>query len=205
MQAPFIIGIGGGTGAGKSRLAENLAAALDQSTFILLIDRYLKNMDEIPRSGQNNLNFDTAAAFHMDEVIAHLRELKAGRSISLPIYNRDQHLRSPIKEAIALPQVLIVEGIMTFVFTQLRSLCDLKLAVETPSDIRLLRRIQIDMEQRGLRLERVVKRYPDTVIPEHNRTILPANRYADIHIDGTQSFDHIISIVKEQLKAIFHS
>ena len=204
MQAPFIIGIGGGTGAGKSTLAESLAAALDQRTFILLLERYLKDEDEIPRSDQGHLNFDAAAAFHMDEVVTHLRELKAGQGISLPIYNRDQHLRDPIEKVITLPQVLIVEGIMALVFKPLRSLYDLKLAVETPSDIRLLRRIQFDLEQRGLRLTQVAQRYPDTVFPEHNRTILPANRYADIRINGTQPFDHLISLVKEQINVIFH-
>ena len=140
----------------------------------------------------------------MDEVVTHLRELKAGQGISLPIYNRDQHLRDPIEKVITLPQVLIVEGIMALVFKPLRSLYDLKLAVETPSDIRLLRRIQFDLEQRGLRLTQVARRYPDTVFPEHNRTILPANRYADIRINGTQPFDHLISLVKEQINVIFH-
>ena len=177
----IIIGIAGGTASGKTTLADILVTESGKANALIVrLDNYYRNRTDLSLNKRAALNYDHPDAFDVELVVQHLKALKQGKTIHQPTYDYVNHLRAeaPI-ETIAAP-VIIVEGILTFAIPNLLKLLDFKIYVDTPSDIRVLRRVQRDIEERGRTFASVKEQYSNTVRPMHDLFVEPSKVHADI-------------------------
>ena len=181
MEKIIIIGIGGGTASGKTTLAHNLVrdSGLNATTLVKL-DDYYRNRSELSFEERKKLNYDTPDAFDVPLVIAHLNALKRGESIACPSYDFANHIRKGTTRKLDPKPVIIIEGIMALAIPEVRAMIDFKIFVDTPADVRLLRRIHRDIHERGRTLEEVAEQYLTTVRPMHDLHVEPSKIYADI-------------------------
>ena len=180
MTKAFIIGIAGGTGSGKTTLAENIVAHFGESITLLCHDDYYKAHDDLPYCEREKLNYDHPDAFDTELLISHLEALKRGESIECPIYDYTVHNRSNRTKTIHPTPVILLEGILIFSSSELRSLLDMKIFVDTDADVRILRRIVRDVRHRERTLESVISQYLTTVKPMHEAFVRPSKNYADV-------------------------
>ncbi len=174
------IGIAGGTGSGKTTLTRRLCERFGNDVSVVYHDNYYKAHDELTYDERSRLNYDHPDAFDTGLMIEHLRRLRAGESVLCPVYDYCQHNRSSETVEICPTKVVIVEGILLFASEEIRSLLDIKIFVDTDADVRILRRIQRDVQERGRSLDSVVNQYLRTVKPMHEQFVEPSKRYADI-------------------------
>lgn len=185
LKEPFVIGLCGGSASGKTTVAKKIIEALDVPWVSLLsMDSFYKVLNEEQHeiASQNEYNFDHPDAFDFDLLIATLRRLKVGKSVEVPVYNFITHGRDPQTKTIYGANVVICEGIMTFVNKELLELMDMKIFVDTDSDVRLARRLKRDIAERGRDLEGVLKQYNKFVKPAFDHWISPTMSCADIII-----------------------
>lgn len=182
-----IIGIAGGTASGKTTIAKQLydEAIKLGSVDLIKIDDYYLGKDYVPVDDEGNRNFDHPDAYDVDLLVKHLKDLINGQAIEKPTYDFVTSTRTSITEIVEPAEVIIIEGIMVFAIKKLRKFFDIKLFVDTPDDIRFIRRLQRDMVERGRSLESVVNQYLTSVRPMHEAFVEPSKKYADIIIpDG---------------------
>ncbi|MEK6223227.1 MAG: uridine kinase, partial [Chloroflexota bacterium] len=164
----LVIGIAGGTGSGKTTVSNEILASVGESIVAYLPhDAYYKDLRNLPDEQRNAINFDHPNSLDTDLMIRHVKELKAGKSIELPIYDFTTHTRTKKSIKIIPNPVILVEGILIFTVPELRALFDVKLFVDTDADIRLIRRIRRDIEERGRTTESILAQYQNTVRPMH--------------------------------------
>ena len=176
----LVIGIAGGTGSGKTTLMKNLIAEFKNDVTILSHDNYYKRHDELTYEERCQLNYDEPAALETDLMADHLDKLRHGEAIDCPVYDFTQHNRSNETIRIEPRKVIIVEGILIFENKPLRDLMDIRVFVDTDSDVRLCRRIKRDVNKRGRSLESVLTQYQETVKPMHEMYVEPSKKYANI-------------------------
>jgi uridine kinase len=182
-QRPLVIGIAGDTGSGKSTVARNLADGLPESSVVILDhDSYYCHYPEMPLEERQLLNYDHPDALENALLVEHLDLLRAGEAAEIPEYDFVNHLRKSVTRRIEPAPVVIVEGILVFVDEKLRDRMDIKIFVDTDSDIRLFRRIRRDMESRGRTFNQVREQYYKTVRPMHLQFVEPCKRLADLII-----------------------
>lgn len=174
-----IIGISGGSGSGKTTIVRKIAEMVPQFSCIPQ-DNYYLSADNISNQNITAFNFDHPSAFDTELLVSQLRSLKRGEAIEMPLYDFVQHKRR--KESVRVePQGLIIlEGIMIYFAEEIRKLIDLKIYVDTPDDIRFIRRLQRDISERGRTVESVISQYLDVVRPGHFQFIEPTKAYADL-------------------------
>lgn len=178
---PFIIGIAGGSGSGKSTVARKVAEGLATSSVAFIdMDAYYKNFTELSLDERRKLNWDHPDAFDFDLLCEHLERLSESTAIDKPRYDFVTHLRSARTRHIEPPEVIVIDGILLFVDERVRDLCDVKVFVDADADIRLIRRIKRDIRSRGRPLEEVLDQYLKTVQPMHLQFVEPSKRYADV-------------------------
>lgn len=188
MKDIMIIGIAGGTGSGKTTLTNRLKDRFGEDVTVVYHDNYYKRHDEMTYEERCLLNYDHPDAFDTDLMIEHIQALKAGESIECPVYDFTVHNRSDRTLIIKPTKVIIVEGILIFQNAYLRDQMDIKIFVDTDADVRILRRILRDVEERGRSLESVVTQYLTTVKPMHEQFVEPSKRAADIIVlEGGQN------------------
>jgi uridine kinase len=177
----IIIGIAGGTASGKTTLADILVTESGKANALIVrLDNYYRNRTDLSLNKRAALNYDHPDAFDVELVVQHLKALKQGKTIHQPTYDYVNHLRAEATvETIAAP-VIIIEGILTFAIPNLLKLLDFKIYVDTPSDIRVLRRVQRDIEERGRTFASVKEQYSKTVRPMHDLFVEPSKVHADI-------------------------
>ena len=177
----IIIGIAGGTASGKTTLADILVTDSGKDNAIILrLDNYYRHRTDLSLNKRALLNYDHPDAFDVELILKHLKALKSGKSISQPTYDYVHHLRAKETiETLAAP-VIIVEGILTFAIPSLLTFLDFKIYVDTPADIRVLRRVQRDIEERGRTFASVKEQYTKTVRPMHDAFVEPSKVNADI-------------------------
>ena len=179
----MIIGICGGTGSGKTtvarRILENVSA--DLVTYFPQ-DSYYRNLIDMPLSLRHQINFDHPDALDNELFANHLIALKAGEAIAMPIYDYTTHTRLTETKLVNATPIVIVEGILIFHDARLREAMDVKIFVDTADDLRFLRRLQRDINERGRTVESVIFQYLETVRPMHLQFIEPSKRYADVII-----------------------
>lgn len=179
----ILIGIAGGTGSGKTTLANELINSFGQDEVsILRHDNYYKRHDGMCYEERSKLNYDHPDAFDTELLCEHIRELKAGRSIQMPVYDYSVHNRSEETIEVRPAPVIVLEGILIFAETSLCELMDIKVFVDTDADVRILRRIVRDVKERGRSLDSVISQYLTTVKPMHEQFVEPSKRRADIII-----------------------
>ena len=179
--APYVIGVAGGSGSGKTTVAEEVAGAMPEAV-VIQHDAYYRDRPELSSSERDGLNFDHPDALETSLLVEHLRKLKAGVGVDVPIYDFSAHRRSAQSRRVEPAPVVVVEGILVLADEALRRRFDLKLFVDTEADVRVLRRIQRDIQVRGRALESVVRQYYATVRPMHLAFVEPSKRYADLVI-----------------------
>jgi uridine kinase len=177
----LVLGIAGGTGSGKSTVAHKLAAAMPPGRCVTLEhDAYYRDQAHLTLEARAAINYDHPASLESELLAAHLRELRAGREVAVPIYDFATHTRRPETRQVAPARVIIVEGILVFTEPALREQIDIKIFVDTDADIRLIRRIRRDLEQRGRTFASVRDQYYATVRPMHLEHVEPSKRWADL-------------------------
>ena len=179
---PLIIGIAGGTGSGKTTLVDRLKEQFGDDISVLAHDSYYAEHHDLTLEERRALNYDHPAAFDTDRMIQDLEDLKAGKTVQVPVYDYTVHDRLEETRAISPNKVILVEGILIFDNKALRDLLDIKLFVDTDADVRILRRIHRDVTERGRTLDTVMEQYLKTVKPMHEQFVEPSKRYADIII-----------------------
>ncbi len=181
MAPSIVIGIAGGTASGKTTLAKKLISeSAEFGTAILRLDDYYRDRPELSYAEKEKLNYDHPDSFDVDLLVSHLIALKKGKTIEHPVYDFVNHARSTKTVVVHPAPVIILEGIMIFAIEKIRKQCDFRIFVDTPADIRLLRRIQRDIEERGRALDSVIEQYLSTVRPMHDSFVEPSKIYADI-------------------------
>ena len=182
MDEVLVIGIAGGSGSGKTTLTNQIAGQFRDHVTILKHDNYYKAHDDMTYEERTRLNYDHPNAFDTELMIQHLRELKAGRPVECPVYDYKIHNRSKNTITIVPGKVVIVEGILIFENRELCELMDIRIFVDTDSDLRIIRRIQRDVMERARSLESVISQYLNTVKPMHEQFVEPSKKNVDIII-----------------------
>lgn len=200
---PLVIGIAGGTGSGKTTLAEKIAAAFPEQTVLICEDRYYRDLSHLPMEERGVRNFDHPNAIEFELLKQHLIDLKAGKSVMMPQYSFHTHSRELSEERITTRPILLVEGILLFAVSEIRDLLDLKIFVLVDDDVRLLRRMERDMQERSRDFNSIRDQYLSTVKPMHDAFVEPSQRFADVIIptehQNNQGFSMIISKIKDEL------
>jgi len=203
----MIIGISGGTGSGKTTVANRIleSVSADEVVFIQQ-DLYYRNLKDMPLDYRNAANFDHPDALDNDLLINHLKKLKSGEPVELPIYDFRTHARLPATTRIQSKPIVILEGILIFAEPRLREQLDIKVFVDTPDDIRFIRRLRRDIAERGRTFDSVIEQYIATVRPMHIQFIEPSKRYADVIIPegghNLVSIDLISGKIRERLASV---
>ncbi|MCK5812362.1 MAG: uridine kinase [Clostridiales bacterium] len=197
-----IIGIAGGSGSGKTTLAKGIIKAIGDEGILLAHDFYYRKYDELTFEERSQLNYDHPNTLETDLLIKHLYQLKKGKSINRPIYSFVTHLRLDETINIKPKKVIIVEGILLFENKELREMMDIKVFVDTDSDIRLARRIERDVNERGRSLDSVLKQYLETVKPMHDQFVEPSKKHADLIIPEGGYNQVVLNILIDRLRSI---
>jgi len=199
----MIIGIGGGTGSGKTTFAQRIIASIGESNAVYLQqDSYYRNLDDMPLDQRQRVNFDHPDAFDGALMLRHLEALRAGESIDRPIYDFVTHSRK--KETIRVDPlpVILVEGILIFFDPGMRSLMDLRIFVDTDADIRFIRRLERDIHARGRSVDSVIEQYLTTVRPMHMQFVAPTMRDADIIIPEGGFNEVAIDLITGKIQSV---
>ncbi len=200
-MAVKIIGISGGSGSGKTTIVRRIAEIVPDFTF-LAQDSYYKSAEYMDNRNITAFNFDHPSAFDTELMIEHLRALKAGKTIRVPVYDFVHHRRSEETVEVVPRSLVIFEGIMIFVDPRVRELLDLKLYVDTPDDIRFIRRLQRDITERGRTVESVIKQYLEVVRPGHLEFIEPTKAYADLIIPESGTSEKALEVLTAFIQTI---
>jgi uridine kinase len=186
---PLVIGIAGGSGSGKTTLAHMILERVGPEKIAYLPhDAYYKDLSNLPPNERATINFDHPNSLDNELLIQHVQQLKRSEPVDLPIYDFKTHSRTVYTKRIEPRQVIMVEGILIFAEPALRKLLEVKIFVDTDADIRFIRRLERDINERGRSTESVVHQYLATVRPMHMEFVEPSKRYADVIIpEGGQN------------------
>lgn len=202
-KKPLIIGITGGTGSGKSTVCKAIIESTpEENIAILEQDAYYKDQIHLLFEERLKTNYDHPLAFDNDLLIKHIKELCNRKVIQKPIYDYELHTRKQNETVTIMPKdIVVVEGIMILEDEGLRDLLDIKIYVDTEDDLRILRRIQRDINERGRTVDSVIEQYLTTVKPAHDQFIEPYKKYADIIIPEGGKNEVAIDIVIAKIKS----
>jgi uridine kinase len=206
----MIIGISGGTGSGKTTVANRILEAVSASEVVFIQqDSYYRNLKDLPLDYRQVANFDHPDALDNNLLVQHIRRLKAGEPIDLPIYDFKAHTRLSETRRVEPQPIVIVEGILIFADPRLLEQMDIKVFVDTPDDIRFIRRLRRDIAERGRTVDSVIEQYLVNVRPMHMQFVEPSKRYADVIIPegghNLVSIDLLSGKIREKLASTLTS
>ena len=196
-----LIGVTGGSGSGKSTVVRRIKEAVDASVLISQ-DSYYKSAPFISNDNITAYNFDHPDAFDMDLMVENLTDLKAEKPIMMPQYDFVHHCRMEEMVRVEPAKLIIIDGLMIFYDKRIRDLLDLKLYVDTPPDIRFIRRLKRDIAERGRTVESVIEQYTEVVRPGHFSFIEPTKEYADLIIPEGGYNENAMQVIFSFVKAI---
>ncbi len=202
----LIIGIAGGTGSGKTTVANAIVQELNEKDAVIIgQDCYYLDRSDLPPEEREKINYDHPDAFDNELLIKHIKALREGKRIERPIYDYKTHTRSKETVTIHPAKIIIIEGIMVLVNPQLRELMDIKIFVDTDPDVRFIRRLTRDINERGRSIESVIKQYLDVVRLMHLEFVEPSKRYADI-IVPEGGFNRVaVDIITAKIKSVINN
>lgn len=198
---PYIIGIAGGSGSGKSTFAMRLKKTFPEQISLISCDNYYLPHDELTLDERALLNYDSPESLEFDLMVHHLEQLKNGQKAICPVYDFTRHTRSDQVTIIEPKPIILIDGILIFHDAALRECMDLKIYVETDADERILRRARRDMVERGRDLDSVIQQYLSTVKPMHNTYVKPTKIFADIILNGGKN-EQAFQLVKNQIEQL---
>jgi uridine kinase len=202
-MASLVVGIAGGTGSGKTTVAKTIAASLPAGRVALFeLDAYYRDLPELQPEERAKINFDHPDALEIDLLVEHLDALKAGEGVDVPVYDFKTHRRRPECRRVEPAPVVLVEGILVFVDPRVRERLDMKIFVDTDTDIRVFRRIRRDMEQRGRSFESIREQYYKTVRPMHLQFVEPSKRWADLIIPEGGNNRVALDLIVSKLESV---
>ena len=182
-RRPFVLGVAGGTGSGKSTVADRMIATVGrQSVSVIALDSYYKNPTDLSFEERARVNYDHPESIDWDLLRGHVEALIAGRAVDMPVYDFGAHARSDEVMTVRPAPIIVIEGILVLWEPSVRALMDLRVFVDADADVRFIRRLQRDVSERGRTAESVIAQYLDTVRPSHLNFIEPSKRYADVII-----------------------
>ena len=205
MRRPIVVGIAGGSGAGKSYITRNLVARLGRDEVgVLEHDAYYRHLPHLSLEQRAAVNYDHPESFETEMLIEHLDQIVAGRSVEKPRYDFTLHLRLDDPVTVTARPVMLLEGLLVLAEPELRGRCDLKIYVDTEEDLRLVRRLRRDVAERGRTHSSVLDQYRATVRPMHLRFIEPSKQFADVVVsggDGSSAVGTVIETLQERLRS----
>lgn len=182
---PIVFGVAGGTASGKTTVARAVLDAVGaEQVAYLPHDAYYRDRSDLPFEERARLNYDHPDSLETKLLVRHIKELSQGIPVEVPVYDFTQHRRTAETIRTEPSPLILVDGILIFTKRKLRDLMDIKVYVDTDADIRFIRRLERDMNERGRSLDSVVKQYMETVRPMHMKFVEPSKRYADVIIPG---------------------
>ncbi|WP_284013993.1 uridine kinase [Halobaculum litoreum] len=195
----FVVGIAGGTGAGKTTVSRLITESVSDSVTRIPLDNYYRDLSHLELAEREQVNYDHPEAFEWDLLRDHLETLLSGGDVEMPQYDFEVHNRKPETLTVEPTDVIVVEGILALYDEAINDMLDLRLYVETDADVRILRRIERDVVQRGRDLEGVIDQYLSTVKPMHEQFIEPTKKHADLIIpEGANRM--AINLLEEKLQ-----
>lgn len=204
-KRPTIIGIAGGSGSGKTTIAQKIHKSLPEDRVLIMTqDSYYKDHKEMTKEERDQINFDHPDAFDTKLLVAQLKQLLNGQAIEMPIYDFPTHLRSDKTIHVEPADIIILEGILVLADERLRDLMSIKVYVDTDDDIRLIRREKRDMKERGYDLDYIISQYLTTVKPMYNQFIDPSKRYADIIVPEGGENNVAIDMLSTKIRSVLH-
>jgi len=202
-QKPVIIGVAGGSGSGKTSVTNSIYETFKgHSILVIEQDYYYKDQGHLPMEERLKTNYDHPLAFDNDLLINHLEKLLCYEAIEKPVYDYTRHTRSNKTIHVEPKEVIIIEGILVLEDEKLRNLMDIKIFVDTDPDLRIIRRLIRDMEERGRSYDSVISQYLNVVRPMHNQFIEPTKRYADVIIPEGGHNQVAIDLLATKIKTI---
>jgi uridine kinase len=201
---PFLIGIAGGTGSGKTTVANAIVKRVGEERIAILShDSYYRDFVDLPKDILDRQNFDHPDSLESELLVRHLKALKQGMVVETPIYDFKVHRRAAHSRRVEPRKVILVDGILIYAEPELRKLFDVKIYVDTDADIRFIRRLKRDIAERGRTVESVVKQYESTVRPMHMEFVEPSKRYADLIVpeggENMVALDFLFARLRELL------
>jgi uridine kinase len=201
---PFLIGIAGGTGSGKTTVANAIAKRVGEERIAILShDSYYRDFVDLPKDILDRQNFDHPDSLESELLVRHIKALKQGMVVETPIYDFRVHRRAAETRRVEPRKVILVDGILIYAEPELRKLFDVRIYVDTDADIRLIRRLKRDLSERGRTVESVVTQYESTVRPMHMEFVEPSKRYADLIVpeggENTVALDFLFARLRELL------
>ncbi len=202
----ILIGIAGGTGSGKTSIASEILKEFSKGEVaVLQLDSYYKNLDHMDIDDRHKQNFDHPDAMDFDLLHEHLSKLLNWETVHIPSYDFETHTRKEENETIEAHHVVVVEGILTLWDKKLRDLMDIKLYVETPKDIRFIRRLSRDIKERGRTTQSVIDQYLHTVRPMHEQFVEPTKVFADLIIPEGAHNKVAVDLIRTKIKSILQT
>ena len=203
MDRPILIGITGGTGSGKSTVSRQILCINGEENVVIIEqDSYYKDQSHLIFEERIKRNYDHPLAFDNELLIKHLKDLLNNKPIEKPIYDFEKHTRKEKTVTVLPKKIIILEGILILYDEEVRNLCDIKIFVDTDSDVRVIRRIKRDIKERGRSLDSVIEQYMNTVRPAHLQFVEPTKKYADIIIPEGGYNEVAIDIIATKIHSI---
>lgn len=201
----ILIGIAGGTGAGKTLVAQSIAEDLGSEQVVILEqDSYYRDLRNIPLGERESRNFDHPDAFDRDLLRAQLETLLAGGQVDMPVYDMRTHTRTAQAVPVKGRRIMILDGLLILEDPALRQLMDIKLYVDADPDIRFIRRLKRDLTERGRTLDQIIRQYESSVRPMHLQFVEPSKRYADLVIPEGGYNAVAIDLMKTKIRALLN-
>ena len=202
-KKPIVIGVTGGSGSGKTSVSRKILENFPDLTICKIDqDYYYKDQSHMTMDERVKTNYDHPSAFDNELLYTHLTELMEGNAVELPVYDYVNHTRSAEKKHQEPKDVIIIEGMFGLHSEKLRELMDIKIFVDTPSDLRILRRLLRDINERGRTVESVINQYLVSVRPMHEKYIKPTKQYADIIVPDGGYNDIAVDILITKIKSL---
>jgi uridine kinase len=201
---PFLVGVAGGSGSGKTTVAERLAGLIGEPDLALVrLDAYYRDRNDLPFEERATINYDHPDAFDWPLLLDHVDALQQGRQVQVPVYDFATYERLPDRVVVAPARVVVVEGILVLYEPELRERFDLRVFVDTAADVRFIRRLERDVAVRQRSVASVIEQYLGTVRPSHEQFIEPSKRHADVIIPhggmNAPALDVLLARVRELL------
>jgi uridine kinase len=198
----IILGVAGGSGSGKTTVVRAITRGLAEQVTVLHHDSYYRDTSHLDPGARADINYDHPDSLETELLVQHLAELREGRPVAVPVYDFAEHSRLAQRQHVVPGKVIIVDGLLILWDRDLRSMMDIRVFVDTDADLRFIRRLERDIQERGRSAESVIQQYTRTVRPMHLEFVEPSKRYADVILPEGGHNEVAIDMLVTKVKAV---